>query len=88
VAKCRERLAVSKQKSHRFLKKLNKIKSKDQSYVEISNKFADLENLVDINRAWESIRENINISTNNSPGYYELKKLKPWFEERSSELLD
>jgi hypothetical protein len=46
-----------------------------------------LENLdteVDINRAWETITENIKISAKESVGYYELKKHKPWFEEGCS----
>jgi hypothetical protein len=50
-----------------------------------------LENLdteVDINRAWETIRENIKISTKESLGYYELKKHKPWFDDGCSESLD
>jgi hypothetical protein len=45
--------------------------------VEISNRFAALNNLdaeVDINRVWETIRENTNISANESLGYYYLKK--------------
>jgi hypothetical protein len=49
-----------------------------------------LENLddeVDINRAWETIRENIRISAKESLGYYQLKKLKPWFDEGRSKLL-
>jgi hypothetical protein len=44
------------------LKKLNEVKDKEQYHVEISNRFAALENLdtvVDINSAWETIRENI-----------------------------
>jgi hypothetical protein len=36
---------------------------------------------VDINRAWETIKENINNSAKDSLGYYELKKPIPWFEE-------
>jgi hypothetical protein len=53
VAKVRERLAVSKQATHRFhmqkftLKKLNEVKGKDQYRVEISTKFAALKNLHD-----------------------------------------
>jgi hypothetical protein len=50
-----------------------------------------LENLdaeVDINRAWEIIRENIKISAKENLGYYELKKHKPWFYERCSKLSD
>jgi hypothetical protein len=50
-----------------------------------------LENLdteVDINRAWETVRENIKISAEESLGYYELKKHKPWLDEGCSKLLD
>jgi NADH:ubiquinone oxidoreductase subunit D len=87
VAEVRERLAVSKQTTHKFhverfnLKKLNEVEGKEQYWVEISNRFAALENLDDdvgINRVWKTIRENINISAEESLGYYELKKHKPW----------
>jgi hypothetical protein len=47
------------------LKKLNKVEGKEQYHVEISNRFAALENLdaeMDVNKAWETIRENIKIS--------------------------
>jgi hypothetical protein len=43
---------------------------------------------VEINSAWETIRENIKISAKESLGYFELKKHKPWFDERCSKLLD
>jgi hypothetical protein len=36
----------------------------------------------------ETIRENIKISAKATPGYYELKKHKPWFDKGCSELLD
>jgi hypothetical protein len=51
VAKVRERLAVSKQTMHRVhmerfsVKKLNEVQGKEQYHVEISNRFAALENL-------------------------------------------
>jgi hypothetical protein len=45
------------------LKKLNRVEGKEQYRAEISKRFAALENL-DINRAWETIRENIKISAN------------------------
>jgi hypothetical protein len=65
VAKVKERLAVSKQTRDKFdievqSQKLNEVEGKEQYQVEISNRFAALENLdddVDINRAWETIRE-------------------------------
>jgi hypothetical protein len=66
------------------LKELSEVDCKAQYRVEISNRFVALENLgteVDINRAWETIRENIKISVITKPGYYELKKHKPWFNE-------
>jgi hypothetical protein len=43
------------------LKKLNEVEGKEQYWVETWNMFASLENLdteVDINRTWETIREN------------------------------
>jgi hypothetical protein len=89
VAKVRERISVNKQRSHIFhmerfiLKKLNEVEGKKQYCVEVSNKFAALEDLdaeVNINRAWETIREYIKISANESLGYFELKKHKPWFD--------
>jgi hypothetical protein len=48
------------------LKKLNEVEGKEQYHVEISNRFAALENLdteVDVDQAWETIRENIKISS-------------------------
>jgi hypothetical protein len=43
-----------------------------------------LENLsgdVDINRAWDSIQENIKTSAKESLGLHEMKQHKPWSEE-------
>jgi hypothetical protein len=97
VAKLRERLAVSKQTAYKVrmekfnLKKLNKVEGKQQYCVEISNTFAALENLdtvMDVNKAWETIRENIKTAARESLGYCELKKNKPWFDEGFSKLLD
>jgi hypothetical protein len=95
VAEVRERLAVSKRAMQKFdmekfnLKKLDEVESKEQYQVEISNRFAALEKLdndVDINRAWEIIRENIKIPAKASVGFYELKKHKPWFDKGCSKL--
>jgi hypothetical protein len=44
------------------LKKLNNVEGKEQCLIKISNRFAGLENIdaeVDINRARETVRENI-----------------------------
>ena len=75
VAKVRERLAISKQAAQKFdverfnLRKLNELEVKKQYQINISNRFAALENLSDskdINRAWENIKENIKISAKES----------------------
>jgi hypothetical protein len=58
------------------LKKLIEVEGKEKYHVEISNKFAVLENVdpeLDITRAWETIRDNIKNSAKESLGYYELK---------------
>jgi 50S ribosomal subunit-associated GTPase HflX len=70
------------------LKKLNKVEVKEQYHVEVSNRFAALDTEVEINSAWEMIRENINISAKESLGYCELKKQKPWFDEGCLKLPD
>jgi hypothetical protein len=68
AAKLRERLSVSKRVAEKLymqrfdLKKLNDADVKEQYQVKITNRFAALENFddnVDMNRAWENIRENI-----------------------------
>jgi hypothetical protein len=56
---------VSKERAHRVnmerfnLKKINEVEGKEQYSVEISNKFAALENLdteADVNKAWEPLQ--------------------------------
>jgi ABC-type hemin transport system ATPase subunit len=83
VEKFTKGLAISKQTMHRVhikrfnLKKLNEVEGKEQYRVEISNRFAALENLVAegyITRAEETIRENIKIIAKESLGYYTLKE--------------
>jgi hypothetical protein len=97
VAKFRERLAASKQTTHRVhmewfnLKKLNDVEGKEHYHVQISNRFADLENLdadVDNNRASRNISANTNILVKQIIGYYELKKQKSCFDDRCSEVSD
>jgi hypothetical protein len=72
------------------LRKLKDVESKEQFRVEVSNRFAalgDLDAEVEINSAWETIRENIKISAKDSQDYFELKKHKPWFDKGYSKLL-
>jgi hypothetical protein len=85
VANVRERLAVRKQAAQKFdgerfnLRKLNEM-VKEQYHIEITNRFAALENLIvdeDVNRAWENIKENIKTSAKDSLGLHELKQHKP-----------
>jgi hypothetical protein len=67
------------------------VEGKEQYCVEVSNRFAVLEHLdaeEDSISAWETIRENIKISTKQNVGYYELKKHKSAFDEGCSKLLN
>jgi hypothetical protein len=89
VAKVRERLAVSKRAAQKIdmerinLKKLNERDVKDQCQVTSRNKFVSLETIEDsgdINRAWNNIRENINILAHESLGYCESKHHKLWLD--------
>jgi hypothetical protein len=47
----------------------------------------DFDAEVEINSAWETFRDNINISAKKRVHYFELKH-KPWFDEGCSKLLD
>jgi hypothetical protein len=78
VAKIRETLAVNKQSSHKFHmdrfhpKKLCKVVHKEKYHAEVSNSFAalkDLKNELETNSAWETVRENINISAKQRPHF-------------------
>ena len=56
---------------------------KKRYQIDITNKFAALENLNDsegVNSVWENIKENIKTSAKDSLGLHELKQHKPWFE--------
>lgn len=67
--------------------KLNNVEIKKQHQVEISNRFALLENLnvnANVYSAWESIREKMKISAKESLGYYRLKQHKLWFDKEYS----
>jgi glycine betaine/choline ABC-type transport system substrate-binding protein len=62
------------------LKQLNEVEVKEQYQITMKNKFAALENLDDngdINRALETIRENIRISAKESLRLCESKSNKP-----------
>jgi hypothetical protein len=85
VAKVRDRLSATKDAAQktdveRFnLKKLSEMEVRKQFQMELSNRFAALENLndsEDINRAWEDIKENIKISAKETLGLYGWKQHK------------
>jgi len=97
VAKVRERLGVRKQAAQtsdgrRFnLRKLNDLEVRKQYQIEITNRFAALEIVSgdeDINRAWESFKENIKTSATESLGMHEMKHHKTWFDEECLGILD
>ena len=72
-------------------KKLNELEVREQYPIEITNRFAVLENLnddKDVNRTWENIRENIQTSAKESLGLHELQQNKPWFDEECLGFLD
>jgi len=55
-----------------------------QYQIKISNRFAALENVSnskDINRTWDSIKQNTKISAKKSLGLGELQQQIPWFDE-------
>jgi hypothetical protein len=65
-------------------RKLSEIWVRKQYQIEISNRFAALENLrdsEDINRTGENINENIKTSAKESLGLYELKQHKTRFNK-------
>jgi hypothetical protein len=79
-------LAVRRQAAQKFdgerfnLRKLNYLEVRKQYQMEITNRFAALED-EDINGAWESIKENIKTSATESLGMHETKQHKPWLDE-------
>ncbi|KAJ4427648.1 hypothetical protein ANN_25296 [Periplaneta americana] len=93
IGELRERLSVAKRVEQQVnITKFNILKLKyeeaKQNYqVEISNRFATLESSdevekeLDVNSVWENIRDSIKIAAEQSIGYYETKKKKPWFDE-------
>jgi len=75
------------------LRKLNEPEVKEEYQIEITNRFAALENLnddEDVNRTWENIKENIQTSAKESLGLglHEFKQNKPWFDEECLGFLD
>ena len=87
-------MAVSKQAAQRFdgeifnLRKINELEVRKRYQIEITNRFAALENLrddEDINRAWKNIKENIKSSAKKSLSLQKLKQHKPKRDEVTGE---
>jgi hypothetical protein len=83
AAKIGERLAVSKRPANKMgmdifnLKKLNEGEVKEEYQAKIKNRFPVLENVEDIgdiDRAWDAIRENIKISAKECIGHCAAKR--------------
>ena len=75
----------------RFNLKLNEPKVREQYQIEITNRFAALENVnddKDINKTWENIKESIKTSAKERLGLHELKQYKPWFDKECLGFLD
>jgi hypothetical protein len=97
VAQVGERLEVSKQAAQKFdaerfnVRNQNGMEVRKKYQIEISNRFASLENLndsEDINRAWENIKETIKTSSKESLNLSKLKQHQPWFDEGCVHFLD
>ena len=97
IAKVMEILEVGKQAAQRFdrqrfnLRKLNEPEVREGYQIEITKRFAALENVndeEDVNRTWEHIKENIQTSAKESLGLHEWKQNKPWFDEECVGFLD
>ena len=90
IAKIRERIAVGKQTALRFDRRefnLRKLMSKrlgNSIRLNFTIRVAGLENVKayeDVNKAWENIKENIQISAEENVCVHELKQNKPWVDE-------
>jgi len=90
VLTVRERLALSKQASQKFdverfnLRKLDELEVRKQYQIEMTNRYAALENLSDsedTKRACGNNKENIKPSAKECLGLYELKQHKPWLDK-------
>jgi hypothetical protein len=97
VTQLRERISVNKQVRQnsdleRFdLRKLDDIDFKEEYQVEISNRFAALENWdesLDINSSWKSIGEKIKTSAKETLEYHRLRHNKPWFDDECLKLIN
>ena len=73
------------------LRNLNELEVKKKYQIEITNRYAALENLnvdKDVKRASENIKESIKTSAKESLGLHKLKRQKPWFDKECLDFVD
>jgi hypothetical protein len=97
VAQLGESLEVRKQAAQKYdaerfnFRKQHGMEVRKKYQIEISKRFASLENLndsEDINRACGNIKENIKTSSKESLSLSEQKRHKAWFDEGCLHFLD
>ena len=91
VVKVRERLTVRKQTTQKLDRERLDLRMLNVVGIEISNRFAALENVSDgedIKKGWRNIKEAIKTSAKESVSLYELKQHKLWFAEECLGVLD
>jgi hypothetical protein len=88
---CKNWGKVSKEAAQKFdlerinLKKLSELEVRKQCQIDTSNSSTALWNLndvEDIKRAWESVKENFRFVPKESLGLHERKQHEPWFMNR------
>jgi len=73
------------------LRKLNESEVREEYQIDITNRFASLENAnvdEDVNRTWENIKENMQTPAKESLVLHGLNQNKPWFDEECLGFLD
>jgi len=83
----RGRFAVSKQAAQKLdgerfnLRKLNELELGNSIRLILQTGLENISDSDDINRAWQSTKENIKTSAKERLGVQELEQHKPWFDE-------
>jgi hypothetical protein len=82
---------ILKRKMPAILSSRFPLEVKEKYQIEITNRFATLENLnfdEDLNRAWENNKENIKTSAKENLVLHKLKRHKRWFDKECLGFLD
>jgi hypothetical protein len=91
LAVAKERTAMSKQAVQKM--NIERFNFKELNEGEVKNSMrlqsqTSVQYNGEINRAWDTIRENTTISAKESLSYCESEHHKPWFAEECSKLVD